>query len=237
MMERTYTNEDLQSFTFSRFLPPELMGYEGRALVIDPDVFALVDPREILNIDLNGNALATVRRKGGQYKSSVMVLDCAKLEHWKVEDLFDQIINHGVDSRDWITLRREKSILSLDPGWNSHDTIDHNTKMLHCTRKKTQPWKTGLPIDFMVVKPMQRIFGIIPREWVKKLQGQYHVPTHYVEHPEKVVEAFFFTLAQAALDNGDFDVMRVQKEIDEDNIRPDFFEMLWLYSGLKSLRR
>ena len=33
--------DDLQSFTPLRFMPPERMGYEGRALVIDPDVFAV----------------------------------------------------------------------------------------------------------------------------------------------------------------------------------------------------
>src|SRR5262249_48606740 len=29
--------DDLQSFTPLRFLPPELMGHRGRALVVDPD--------------------------------------------------------------------------------------------------------------------------------------------------------------------------------------------------------
>ena len=30
-----WRNDDLQSFTPLRFMPPELMGYEGRALVVD----------------------------------------------------------------------------------------------------------------------------------------------------------------------------------------------------------
>ena len=38
---RVWHNEDLQSFTPLRFMPPELMGYQGRALVIDPDIFAV----------------------------------------------------------------------------------------------------------------------------------------------------------------------------------------------------
>src|SRR3989344_494338 len=38
---RTYTFDDLQSFTLARFAPPELSGYQGRAIVIDPDLFAL----------------------------------------------------------------------------------------------------------------------------------------------------------------------------------------------------
>jgi hypothetical protein len=37
---RVWRMEDLQSFTPLRFMPPELMGYQGRAVVIDPDVFA-----------------------------------------------------------------------------------------------------------------------------------------------------------------------------------------------------
>ena len=40
--------EDLQSFTPLRFMPPQLMGYEGRAIVIDPDVFAVGDVYELL---------------------------------------------------------------------------------------------------------------------------------------------------------------------------------------------
>jgi hypothetical protein len=38
-VKRVWRYEDLQSFTTLRFRPPELMGYEGRAVVIDPDVF------------------------------------------------------------------------------------------------------------------------------------------------------------------------------------------------------
>ena len=40
---RVWHNEDLQSFTPLRFMPPELMGYQGRAVVTDPDVFAVGD--------------------------------------------------------------------------------------------------------------------------------------------------------------------------------------------------
>ena len=40
---RVWHMHDLQSFTPLRFLPPKLMGHEGRAGVIDPDVFAVGD--------------------------------------------------------------------------------------------------------------------------------------------------------------------------------------------------
>ena len=35
-VKRQWSNDDLQSFTPLRFMPPERMGYEGRAIVIDP---------------------------------------------------------------------------------------------------------------------------------------------------------------------------------------------------------
>ena len=38
-VDRIWHLDDLQSFTPLRFLPPKLMGYEGRAVVMDPDIF------------------------------------------------------------------------------------------------------------------------------------------------------------------------------------------------------
>ena len=42
-VQRVWQYDDLQSFTPLRFLPPEIMGYQGRAVVIDPDIFAVGD--------------------------------------------------------------------------------------------------------------------------------------------------------------------------------------------------
>ena len=54
--------EDLQSFTPLRFMPPQLMGYEGRAIVVDPDVFAVGDVHELLTRDMEGKAVMGRRR-------------------------------------------------------------------------------------------------------------------------------------------------------------------------------
>jgi hypothetical protein len=53
----TWRYDNLQSFTPLRFSPPEKMGYQGRALVIDPDVFAVGDVWELLSRDFEGKAL------------------------------------------------------------------------------------------------------------------------------------------------------------------------------------
>ena len=54
---RVWKRDDLQSFTPLRFLPPKLMGYQGRAVVIDPDCFAVGDIWDLLSRDMQGKAL------------------------------------------------------------------------------------------------------------------------------------------------------------------------------------
>ena len=52
-----WRNDDPQAFTPLRFLPPQLMGYQGRALVMDPDIFAVSDINELLMRDMEGKAI------------------------------------------------------------------------------------------------------------------------------------------------------------------------------------
>ena len=85
---RLWLYEDLQSFTPLRFMPPELMDYQGRALVIDPDVFAAGDVWDLLTRDMQDKAILCRPRSGSKGRrscmaSSVMLLDCAKLTHWR----------------------------------------------------------------------------------------------------------------------------------------------------------
>ena len=45
-------------------MPPGLMGYEGRSVVIDPDIFAVADVWELLTRDMQGKAILARRRAG-----------------------------------------------------------------------------------------------------------------------------------------------------------------------------
>ena len=83
--ERIWKNNDLQSFTPLRFMPPELMGYKGRAVVVDPDVFAVGDVNELFERDMKGFAVMAKPRPGHNGRAdyiatSVMLMDCAKLK-------------------------------------------------------------------------------------------------------------------------------------------------------------
>ena len=80
--KRIWVKDDLQSFTLTRFLPPQLMDYQGRSLVIDPDVFAVGDVWELLSRDMEGKAIMCRPKSGAKGKrgclaTSVMLLDNA----------------------------------------------------------------------------------------------------------------------------------------------------------------
>jgi hypothetical protein len=220
--EVRYEPGDLQSFTLSRFMPPEVCGYAGRGLVIDPDIFALADVSELLEWDLRDHAVACCRKNDG-WDTSVMVLDCARLTHWKVGEFLGQLGRKELDYADLMTLRGERSVLELPRVWNSLDRLDANTKMLHTTDRLTQPWKTGLPIDFRR-NPMAPVLGFIPREWLHKLLGRY--PSRYQPHPDRHVEAFFFRLLREAIRDSAVDESFVRAEVSARHVRDDIFEAL-----------
>jgi len=234
-MRRPWLNDDLQSFTPLRFMPPELMGYRGRAVVIDPDVFAVGDVWELLSRDMQGKAILCRPRtgtKGGVDKclaTSVMLLDCAKLTHWRVEEQFNAMFEFRRDYMDWICLRTEprESIGLFENEWNDFDTLTPRTRMLHTTKRRTQPWKTGLPIDH---RPREK-FGIFPPlRWLMKarrsLLGEYALLGRYQRHPDPAQEQLFFGLLKECLETGRVTEDMVRHEMRHNHVRHDAFEVL-----------
>lgn len=213
---RTHDPSDLQFFTLSRFMPPELMNYEGRALVIDPDIFALSDIRELFEIDLGGNAIAACAKKEA-WDTSVMLLDCAQLRHWSLEKLLEGLKTGTEDYRTWMQLRKER-VAPLSREWNSLDVLTPTTKLLHTTNRLTQPWKTGLPIDF-TPGTTPKLFRLVPRFWITH-------PTHYQPHPEKSVELTFLSMLKEALAIGAVHPSELNEEVRRGNIRSDIMTVL-----------
>ncbi len=230
---RTWHNADLQSFTPLRFMPPEAMGYQGRALVIDPDIFAVADVCELLERDMGGKAILCRRRAGWKKKtawaSSVMLLDCEKLAHWRCEAQFREMFDGTRDYADWIGLRLEEpdSIGVLENEWNDFDKLTEETRLLHNTRRWTQPWKTGLPVDFV---PGDRATGIRPIDFLMRLRrewlGEHALLGRYVRHPDRSQERFFFDLLRECVDAGAVSEDLLREEIDAGRVRRDAFEMI-----------
>ena len=197
--KRKWVRDDLQSFTPSRFLPPQLMDYQGRAVVIDPDVFARADIWELFSSDMQGKAILCRPKSGNKGKrgclaTSVMLLDCAKLKHWRFEEQFNAMFDGSRDYMKWVCLKYEDpdTIGFFDPAWNDFDHLDENTKMLHTTKRKHQPWKTGLPIDY---RPADSFQLFPPKHWLRRarraLFGDYGLLGNYARHPDVNQENFF----------------------------------------------
>lgn len=216
-----YDFEDLQSFTLTRFMPPEIMSYQGRALVIDPDIFALSDVEPLFSLSMNDAAIAACK-KGSGWDSSVMVLQCNALRHWNISTLLRDI-SAGVRTYENVIALKGESVIELSREWNSLDVLSTETKLLHTTNRLTQPWKTGLSIDF-TINPMPKIAGIFPREMVRKLLGTY--PTHYQRHPSAHIEQQFIELTKNALESGHINTQEIQEAARLGNVRKDLLSLV-----------
>jgi hypothetical protein len=232
--KRPWLNDDLQSFTPLRFMPPELMGYQGRAVVIDPDVFAVGDVWELLSRDMEGHALMCRPKSGSKGKrgclaSSVMLLDCEKLKHWRVEEQFSEMFDFKRDYMDWVCLKLEDTdqIGLFENYWNDFDHLDAQTRLLHNTKRKTQPWKTGLPVDF---RPADTFRLFPPRHWMRRarraLFGDYRFAGKYKEHPDPKQEQFFFGLLRECLDSGIVSESMIRDEMRHNHVRHDALEII-----------
>ena len=221
---RVWRNEDLQSFTPLRFAPPEVMGYEGRAVVIDPDIFAVGDIGQLLGKDM-GSASVLARPRPGHngradyMATSVMLMDCAKLTHWKMADQFEAMFSGALDYDDWITLAAEPkgTVGPLEEAWNHFDKLTPETRLLHNTKRRTQPWKTGLPIDFTNRVPL--IGKFLPGAGIR-------LPGRYKPHPDKRQENLFFAFLKECLDDGQVTEAEIRSEMKANHLRHDTLDLV-----------
>lgn len=223
---REWDPDDLQSFTPLRFLPPDAMGHQGIALVTDPDVFAVADVGELFARDLQGKAIWAVPRPGHNQSpdyiaTSVMLLDCAKLPHWRFDKDLDDLFSHRFDYVDWIELKREDrdTIGLLEPEWNDFDRLTSRTRLLHTTKRRTQPWKTGLPVDYTL-----RERGLF--DWFRRLRQR-----RYESHPDPRQEGLFFSLLAEMVDAGDVTKDELVAEMAADHIRHDSLSLVDCHRG------
>jgi hypothetical protein len=229
-----WIEDDLQSFPPLRFDPPRLMGYQGRAVVMDPDIFAVGDIAELLRRDMRGHAILAKRmpadgRKPGHWATSVMLLDCAKLTHWRCEEDFGRLFAGERDYNDWMWLLAEPagSVGELEEQWNHFDTLDASTKLLHNTHRRTQPWKTGLPADFIPRGKHVDASGSFFTRALARLRGKQEGRRgRYKPHPDPKQEQFFFGLLREALAANAFPLSIVEEEIEYRHVRSDALSLV-----------
>jgi hypothetical protein len=158
-----------------------------------------------------------------------MLLDNAKLRHWKVEEQFNDMFSFKRDYMNWVCLKYEDphTIGFFEPEWNDFDHLTEKTRMLHTTKRKHQPWKTGLPVDYRAADTF-RLFP--PKHWIRRarraLFGDYGFAGSYKQHPDMNQEHFFFGLLQECLDKGVISEIMLREEMAKNHIRHDAFEVL-----------
>ena len=229
-----FRRRDLQSFAPLRRMVPALLGFRGRALVLDPDVFAVGDVFELLTRDMNGKAILCrrqARSHGGRalYSSAVMLLDCGQLAHWQWERDIDDIFRRGAPLGPWLALLDEspERIGLLEDEWNHFDTLNEETKLLHNTEIVTQPWKTGLPADYHEHAPRWPPLLEALRRGVSRMTSRHATPSEYYRpHPDPRQEQLFFTLLKECLDDGTITRALVRRAIRRSHLRKDAFALL-----------
>ena len=228
-----WRNDDLQSFTPLRFAVPELMGYEGRAVLTDPDIFALADINQLLDRDMGGHAVLARQmeadsRRPLHYASSVMLMDCAKLGHWRWEEDFEKTFRGERDYRDWMWLLLEPpgSVGPLEPEWNDFDRLTPQTRLLHNTHRRTQPWKTGLTVDFRPAETGSLSLANLFHRARRSIFGEYGLLGHYRKHPDANQERLFFALLKECVEQGIVTKAMLDEEMRLNHVRHDALDIL-----------
>lgn len=146
-------------FGFTRFYLPGMFDFKGRAIYLDADQVVLADIADLERQLDDEHAIALVQKPEGTFndhkqvdanQSSVMVLDCAKLAHWKQDTLFDRVIPNNQTPKEgeilyrdfiYLTWEDQSVIQPLDPRWNHMNLLRDDTKLIHYTYVRGQPWK------------------------------------------------------------------------------------------------
>ncbi len=221
------------SFAPLRRMVPQLLGYRGRALVLDPDIFAVGDVYDLLSRDMEGKAILCCSRQqwreGRQLNSSaVMLLDCAQLTAWQWEREIDNLFAGRVRLGPLMSLLDvpPEKIGWLEPEWNHCDTLTENTRLIHYTEPLTQPWKTGLPADFNEFTPTDARWLQALKRAARRVRGAPDQTVCYRPHPDPRQEQYFFLLLRECLDQGAITSAFLRKAIRKNWLRKDAFERI-----------
>ncbi len=142
---------NVTEFSLYRYLIPQLCNYQGRAIYLDSDTICLTDIGQLFDTPLDGcDFLAkseAYTQLGTQlWGLSVMLIDCDRCR-FDLESILTEIDQGKYSYTDFACMSaqflqyRPYQIGSLDPEWNVFDYWDANTRLIHYTNLKTQPWK------------------------------------------------------------------------------------------------
>jgi hypothetical protein len=141
------SNRTKTGFSFSRYLIPELCGYQGRGIYFDADMQVFTDVTKLWTKDFSGAHV--LYAEGPPDKSrpplfSVLLLDCEQLR-WDVRDIIGGLDQGRYSYKqlmgEMCIVPPEKKRAGLAFEWNSLEYFEAGrTCLIHYTDMPTQPW-------------------------------------------------------------------------------------------------
>ncbi len=209
-----WRKSSIQSFFPTRFFVNDL--FRGECLIIDPDIFCVKDPKELLN-DIDITKLNVVKNNSNPpyefdgYHSSVMYVDTNILS-WGEEKVVNDMFDLSKDFDDYMRLYNYDVNLLEENKYQSFDRITDETIFIHMTRTETQPWKTGLGYKEYELHNRPKSYG-----------EKFKV---FEKHQSESVVNFFFQLSKEALEYNFIDESMINEHIDRGNIRQDYWSKI-----------
>ena len=147
------------NFGFVRFNVPQLANYNGKAVYMDADQIVLDDMAKLFDALDDSHDIALVQNAQGSYnkkeltranQTSVMVLNCDRLKDWNPKTMFDGVVANREEPKagqirykNFMQLEHldQSRIQELDPAWNHYNQEFPNSKLIHFSHVRSQPWK------------------------------------------------------------------------------------------------
>lgn len=190
-------------FGFVRFCVPSIFDYTGRAIYMDADQLVLGDVAELAaNLD-DDHAVAVVQEPEGTFdgeaveprnETSVMVLDCEKLKQWDPDHLFENVVANGktllpgqIRYKDFQRLSwlDHALIQPLDPRWNHYNLLCDDTRLVHFSHVRDQPWKRpSHPLASLWGRWLGEAIaaGFLTRPEILREVALMHLHPHFLRH-------------------------------------------------------
>ena len=121
----------LTPFTFSQFLVPELMKYEGWAVFMDIDMMARADVAELMALADDRYAVMVSKNELRFEWTSLMLMNCRKCSALSFDYVED---TDGLHKMTWVA---DDEIGELPAEWNhlvGYDAPDPGAKLVHFTQ-------------------------------------------------------------------------------------------------------
>ena len=190
-------------FGFVRFGVPHACGFRGRGIYLDADQVMLGDVHELAAQLEAPHAIGIVRDIEGTFdgkpvaprnETSMMVLDCEKLGDWNPDTMFDKVVPNDaplaagqIHYKDFMRLAwvDPETIQSIDPRWNHYNVVRDDTKLIHYSHVRAQPWKRPehAYADFWAGWLSDAIgAGYVRRLDILKAVARGHLHRHYLRY-------------------------------------------------------